>query len=115
MIDHLFYFDNEAAAKADPLMQAKAIDSEGNWRGDIVILSRGYKGSGMPRAYEPGLYLWVMLDGIDSELVPTALVVADRAAAARGEEFMVHRSAMALDGLLLEPVPSGAKYPFIEV
>ena len=64
----------------------------------------------------PYYYRWIALPGEDGFLaaLPSCIIIADRAAAERGDPFVLYATlpAVDLDVYMIEPVVMGSRYPF---
>lgn len=122
MIDHLIKADSEEAMIALVgaylnLHVAATEDEPARWRQDISfpckVIDRSDPESPVALPY---FYLWVALPEIDETLagLPECVIVADRAAAERGESFVLWATlpATELDVYSVEPVIAGSNYPF---
>jgi hypothetical protein len=120
MIDHLLAFADEASAKADTIVGqywiAGGSEAGGAWRGDVCIPAAQVVVAATGAPYDSLWRIVIAKDAQDQDLAasPACHLVADRAAAAAGQPFII-RSNLSLTELallILQPVFAGSNYPF---
>lgn len=134
MIDHIVVAANEAAARS-VLPQFCFQDQQGAWHWDrshvipgisIITAEAVYEGEGMerelvsPEEKLPGFWIAIALPELSETLrdLPdeACRLIADRAAANAGQQFVVYLSPSVDPQLIatarVSPVFAGSKYPF---